>query len=133
MLDRDTHRLLALFGDAKPHSFFEIVNLGRVLLRKPDRKVEKLFKRALLDNRWVRRCGKSWAEHLDLYELTSKGDEFFRYIQVWRITRGKHTEDQIRHFQKFNRQVNGKYGAMGMADNITEERAGLPSAYPELY
>lgn len=133
MLDKNTHRLLALFGDAQAHSFFEIVTLGRVLLKISDRKVELLFKRALLDNGWVKRCGKSWAEHLDFYQLTPKGDEFFRHIQVWRITRGRHTEDQIRHFQKFNRQSTGKYGAEGMGENLSEQTAGLKESHPHLY
>jgi hypothetical protein len=133
VLDINIHRLLALFGDAQEHSFFEIVTLGKILLKISDRRVEALFKKSLLDNGWVKRCGKSWAEHLDFYQLTPKGDEFFRHIQVWRITRGRHTEDQIRHFRKFNRQTKGEYGVEGMGDNLTEQKAGLYESHSHLY
>lgn len=133
MLDKDPHRLLVLFGDAKPHSFFETITLGRVLIKKNDRQVEKIFKRYLLENGWVGRCWDSWHPRLDNYQLTPKGDEFFRLVQIWRITRGRHTDDSVRHFRHFNRQAHGKYGVEGMGSNLSEKLAGLHEKYPHLY
>ena len=133
MLDRDTHRLLALFGDKQPHSFFETLKLGTVLLQIHERKFEKIFKRRLLANNWVRRCGRSWSPQLDFYELTTKGDEFFRLVQIWRITRNGYTDDNVRHYRYFNRSTTGKYGVTGMGTELSEKMAGLKGKYPELY
>lgn len=133
MLNGDTHKLLVLFGDAKPHSFFETIVLSKILLKKSDRQIEKIFKRHLLENGWVRRLWKSYEPRLDFYELTPKGDAFFRAVQVWRITRGRHTEDTIRHFRHFDRSVKGKYGVEGLGEHLSEAAAGLRERRPELY
>lgn len=133
MIDKDSHKLLALFGDKTPHSFFETAKLGSILLKMSERKLEKLFKRRLLDNGWVRRLWNSWDPRLDMYELTQKGDECFRAVQIARIARGKHTDEMIRHYKMFNRGVKGKYGAEGMGQAITEKVAGLRETHPYLY
>lgn len=133
MVNSNVHKLLILFGDGKPHSFFEIVLLGRVLLKTTDRKLEKLFKRHLLENGWVRRCWKSYEPRLDFYEFTPKGDLLFREVQIWRITREGHTDDTIRHFRHFNRELNGKYGVEGLGEHLSEAEAGLREKLPHLY
>ena len=133
MLNKQTHTLLALFADGIPHSFFETAKLGSIALKLPERKLEKLFKRTMLANCWVRRCWRSWNEQLDFYELTEKGDQCFRSSQIWRITRGKNNEEAVRHFKMFNRKVEGKYGVEGMGEKISEEDAHLRETHPELY
>lgn len=133
MLDKDTHRLLALFGDAQEHSFFETVKLGSILLKVSDRKLEKIFKRKLLENEWVSRCHKSWSPRLDFYKLTSKGDECFRATQIARISRGRHTDEQLNYFRNFDRSLEGKHGVAGMGEYLSEKAAGFREKYPELY
>ena len=130
MLDRDTHRLLALFGDAKEHSFYDTVKMGCILLKVPERKLEAIFKRKLLAHGWVRRCHKSWAPHLDMYQLTPKGDECFRAVQTWRITRSGHTDASLDHFRNFDRTPAGAHKS---SSSISEQSAGLREKYPELY
>ena len=133
MLDRDTYRLLSLFGDAAEHSFFNTVKMGCILLKVSERKLEKLFKEKLLASGWVRRCHKSWSPRLDYYQLTKKGDACFREVQVWRVTRSGHTDDTLNHFRNFDRSVDGKYGVAGMGKAISERSAGLREKHPELY
>lgn len=133
MLNSDIHKLLIVFGDGKQHSFFEVATLGGLLLKKSDRKVEKLFKRHLLENEWVRRCWKAYDPRLDFYEFTPKGDAFFREVQIFRVTRGGHTEDTIRHFRHFNRGLKGKYGVEGLGEHLSEQAAGLKYRQPHLY
>ncbi len=133
MIDKNAHRLLALFGDSKPHSFFETLKLGCILLRMPERRLEKLFKRTLLENGWVSRLWQSYDPRLDFYTLTPKGDRCFRAAQIAIISRGKHSDAHLRHYQLFNREVGGKYGVEGMGEAITEKSAGLREKYPHLY
>lgn len=133
MIDYETHRLLAIFGDKTPHSFFETCKLGSVLLKMPERKLELLFKRRLLANGWVRRLWQSWSPRLDFYELTQKGDSCFRDEQISRLLRNKHTDDEVRHYRHFNRETHGKYGVEGLGKEITEKSAELRKRYPELY
>lgn len=132
MIDKDSHKLLALFGDRTPHSFFETVKLGAILLKTSERKIERIFKRHLLDNGWVRRLWNSWDPRLDTYELTPKGDECFRAMQI-SLTHGYGSEDIKRHYRLFNREAAGKYGVEGMGIEITEKTAGLREKYPHLY
>jgi len=133
MIDKDAHKLLALFGDKTPHSFFETAKLGSVLLKVHERKLEQIFKRQLLDNGWIRRLWNSWDPRLDMYELTVKGDECFRAAQISRLSRGSHTDEMVRHYRHFNRQLKGKYGVEGMGKEISEKSAGLREMYPGLY
>lgn len=133
MVPLDVLKLLGLFGDAQPHSFFETAVLGRVLLKKSDRAIEKVFKRYLLDNGWVRRCHNSWDPRLDNYQLTPKGDECFRAKKIEQLKRGKYKEEDLRHYRLFNRAISGKYGAMGMGEGITEAAARLRETHPHLY
>lgn len=133
MIPWEVLRLLSLFGDAQPHSFFETVVLSRTLLKKDDKTIEKLFKRYLLENGWVRRCFKRGDPRLDDYQLTQKGDACFRASQIERISRGKHKEEDLRHYRLFNREKDGKYGVAGMGETITEARARLRETHPELY
>lgn len=133
MISHETYRLFSIFGDAKEHSFFEFLTLGRVLVKKNDRYLEKVFKQKLLFNGWIRRCHQNWSPRLDNYQLTSKGDEYFRSLQISKLQRGKHTDDQLRHFRLFNREKDGKYGVAGMGDQITEKSAKLQETHPELY
>ena len=133
MVPWEALRLLGLFGDAQPHSFFETAVLGRVLLKKSDRAIEKIFKRHLLDNGWILRLYSSWSPRLDYYQLTPKGDACFRASQIERLKRGKHKEEDLRHYRLFNRETAGKYGAMGMGESITEAAAKLRETHPHLY
>lgn len=133
MVDAETHKLLAIFGDGNEHSFFEACNLGRILFKKNNRQVWNLFKRKLLEYGLLKRMYKSWSPHLDFYKLSEKGDECFRAVQINRIQRGRHTDDVIRHFRHFNRQKTGKYGIQGMEERISEESASLREKYPDLY
>lgn len=133
MINKDAHKLLALYADANPHSFFETAILGSVLLKTSQRKLEIIFKRHLLANGWVRRLWKSWSPRLDMYELTKKGDECFRAAQINLLSRGKEDVESVRHYQHFNRELTGKYGVEGMGKTITEKSANLRELYPHLY
>jgi len=133
MVDAETHKLLAIFGDGQEHSFFEACMLGSVLLKKNNRQVWNIFKRRLLEYGLLKRVYKSWSPHLDFYKLSEKGDECFRAVQINRIQRGRHTDDVIRHFRHFNRKTTGKYGVEGMRDSVSEASAGLREKYPDLY
>lgn len=133
MIDKNTHKLLALFGDRTPHSFFETMKLGSVFLKMSERKLEQLFKRKLLANMLVRRLWNSWDPRLDMYELTQKGDECFRAVQIAKLARVNNSDEMTRHYRMFNRQVKGKYGAEGMGKAITEQSARLRETHPYLY
>jgi len=133
MLNKDTRRLLTLFGDSKPHSFFETCILGSILMKTNQRKLEVLFRERLLANGLVRRLWQSWSPRLDYYELTIKGDDCFRDMQIQLLRRVKHSDEQIRYYKNFNREVSGKFGAEGFSKEISEASAGLRQKYPELY
>jgi hypothetical protein len=136
MTDWNLKRLLTLFADAKPHSFFETCILGSIMLKTSQRKLESLFKRRLLANGLVRRMHQSWDPRLDFYELTKKGDDCFRDIQIAHLKREKKTKDSeeaMRHYKYFNREVGGQFGVEGMSKEISEKTAGLREKYPHLY
>lgn len=121
MIDRDCHRLLGLFGDAREHHMLEIIKFGSILLKKSERDVEKFFKRRLLANSWVYRVGNAYDPRLDHYKLTAKGDELFRLVQIQRIQRSGNANDKtLEHFRKFDRTVHGKHGAHNLGDFLTE-------------
>lgn len=138
MLNANLKRLLTLFADAKPHSFFETCILGSIMLKTDQRKFEKLFKQHLLVNGLVRRMWNSWDPRLDLYSLTPKGDDCFRYIQLEALRRAKRLNDKEndevqRHYRYFNREIEGRFGVKGMSKEISEKSAGLREKYPYLY
>lgn len=125
MLDRDTLRILGLFGDAKEHHMFEVIKLGTILLKGTERETEKFFKK-FLEYGWVNRQWKSYEPRTDYYTLTSKGDELFRKAQLARVARtGDDTDETRDHYRNFDRSSTGKYGVAGMGKAITERSAGL--------
>lgn len=138
MLDANLKRLLTLFADAKPHSFFETCILGSIMLKTNQRKLEGLFRQRLLANGLVRRMWNSWDPRLDFYELTLKGDNCFRHIQLEALRRAKRLNDKEndeaqRHYRYFNREIEGRFGVKGMSKEISEKSAGLHEKYPHLY
>jgi len=134
MYTETDRRMLALFADNVPHSYFETIQLGCTLLRISQRRFEGIFRKRLLFCRWVRRLYTANDPRLDMYQLTEKGDEYFRAIQISRLAQHSFSDEQIRHYKMFNRQSTGKYGAEGMADStITEKSANLREKYPHLY
>jgi len=108
------------------------------MLKTNQRKLEKVFKSRLLANGLVRRMWQSWDPRLDFYELTRKGDECFRDIQLQALRRArrindKDNEEAQRHYRYFNREIEGKYGVKGMSKEISEKSANLMEKYPHLY
>ena len=133
MISEDYRKLLSCYADNKEHGFFEASILGRVLLKKSDRQILKIFKR-MLEYGWLKRLWKSPFEVIDMYTLTPKGDKCFRSAQLSRLSREKHTEEARRHYELFNRETSGQYGVEGMSsDYITETTADLRRKHPELY
>ena len=127
MIDKMTYTLLALHGDGEPHSFFETSRLTSMRTREGDRLIWKVFKRKLLENGWIRRLYKSSFPHLDMYQLTDKGDDYFRHIQM----RLSVDSDAAKHYKYYDRKR--KAGRMGVdltdAERITEEKAMASGNY----
>ena len=123
MIDRNTHRFLGLFGDAREHHMLEIIKFGSILLRMPEREVESFFKRRLLENGWISREWKSCEPRTDYYRLTPKGDKLFREVQISRIERNGHADQKtVDHFRNFDRTVDGRHGASSMGDFVGESQ-----------
>lgn len=128
-MNNDVHRLMAILADGKPHHFFEIVNFGSVLLKKPQRTIEKILYRGMCDNGWVWRHWTEYSPRLDFFQLTDKGDQAFRAEQLSRLSREKLTTDLYRHYKHYTRQVGGKWGANHLGEQLTEQQATESSSF----
>jgi len=120
-------RLLAIFADNKAHSCFEIINFGAVLLNKTQRRVEKVFKRELLENGLVYRCGKSGLFHTDNFQISSKGDEAFRVMQIDFYSRTKLTDDIYHYYKYFDRDTQSKIGESKISEKDLRQSSFIPT------
>lgn len=95
-------RLLQLFGDGKPHDWFNTVFLGVTHLKVHQDEFESLFKRTL-ENGLVRRMYNkaNWKD--DDYILAPRGEGCLREEQ---IDRGGDYE----YYKKYDRSIHGQYG-----------------------
>src|ERR1700678_942029 len=106
MLRPEAYKMLSFFADNQAHPFSEIMNMSTFTFHYKDWKTsEKLLKRHLLENVLVRRCWKEPFPHMDLYQLTPKGDACFRDYQIWRIKCENDNSDAKRYFKYFNREA----------------------------
>jgi hypothetical protein len=114
-------KFLQIFGDGKPHNWFEIVFLGVNFLKVHQFTFEKIFKQALDCNlirrvetpevkSWLARMadhkkgifvGPSWQDYE--YIITETGDQCLREEQIQRA--GDHD-----YYSSFDRTIEGKNG-----------------------
>lgn len=127
------YKFLQIFGDAKPHNWFEVIFLGcqHLKIRQVDFE-PKIFKKALADGIiyqtdnaetlarkqvgeqiktgiWV---GPAWQEYD--YIISPKGDECLRNEQIAR-------DGDYSYYKNFDRTLHGKWG--------TDHFAPLPNGY----
>lgn len=121
MTNEQRFKLLQVFGDAKPHGWFEVIYLGVHYLRTHQSKFEKYF-RLMLEYGLIYRIqtpktlaryqekdtvktgiwiGPDWKD-FD-YLITPKGDECLRAEQ---IRRG----GDVSYYKYFDRSVDGRWG-----------------------
>lgn len=127
------YKFLQIFGDAKPHNWFEVIFLGcqHLKIRQVDFE-PKIFKKALADG-LIRQVDtdktilrKSQAlEHKEGifiisqwqdfdYQITELGDECLRNEQIAR-------DGDYTYYKKFDRTLHGQWG--------TDHFAPLPNGY----
>ena len=124
MFKPEVYKMLSFFADNQKHLFAEIMNLSAFTFKyKQWQTSEKLMTRYLLENELVYRCWNEPLSQLDAYHLTSKGDKCFRDYQIWRIKCENDNSDSKRYFKYFNREAEGKWGAEGMGNKISEADA----------
>ena len=116
------YKFLQIFGDALPHSWFEVIFLGCQHLKMKQTLFEpRIFKQALADG-LIRRqdnketlliksqleqhttgvfLGADWKQYD--YIITDKGDECLRNEQIKR-------DGDYSYYKNYDRTVHGKYG-----------------------
>lgn len=116
------YKFLQMFGDALPHSWYEVIFLGCQHLKMHQYVFEaKIFKRALTDG-IIQRVeskesqimhvamaehdsgffvGPAWQQYD--YKITAKGDECLRNEQISR-------DGDYTYYKKYDRTVHGQYG-----------------------
>ena len=67
---------------------------------KTDRQIWKIFKSKPLEYGWLKRLHKSVYPETDFYQLTNKGDDFFRATQIHRLGWAQQSSDMIEHYRK---------------------------------
>ncbi len=95
-------KVLQLFGDGKPHNWFETIFLGVQYLKVHQNEFERLFRRTV-ENNLVRRVYKASSYKDDYYILAERGEQCFREEQ---IERG----GDYSYYKNYDRSVHGKYG-----------------------
>lgn len=102
------YKFLSVWGDSKPHSYFEVVYLVTMYLDVKQAYTEKLLHRAVIDNNWLMRSGVGPTLKQDNIELTPKGD---LYLRSMAIRRG----GEERYYKYFNRGQESKgFSSYGM-------------------
>lgn len=116
------YKLLAILADGKSHSWFEVVYLGVQYLKVPQDFFEKLLHRAVIDNNWIYRTGEGPDLKSDHLKLTTKGDEYYRYLVI------RHLKGDTSYYKYFNRsQASSGVGSHGL-----DHYAPLPTRYQPL-
>lgn len=116
------YKFLQIFGDGKPHSWYEVINLGVRLLKVHQYTFENdIFTKALSDGLIYRTdtpetlatkakqeqhtsgyfLGNNWTDYD--YTITPKGDECLRNEQIAR-------DGDYSYYRNYDRTVHGKYG-----------------------
>ncbi len=127
------YKFLQIFGDALPHSYFEVIFLGCQHLKLKQKHFEpKIFKKALADGLIVQVHSDYTRSEADLmekhdsgffvgpdwtrfdYKITPKGDECLRNEQIAR-------DGDYSYYRNFDRTLHGQWG--------TDHFAPLPNGY----
>lgn len=102
------YKLLCILGDGQPHTWVETVYLGVYYLKVPQPTFEKLLQRAVVDNNWVYRLSRAPILREDFLQLTSKGDQYLRYLSTRR-------GGDYSYYKYFNRsEHSGGFGQHGL-------------------
>jgi hypothetical protein len=96
------YKLLQIFGDGKPHNWFEVIFFGVQFLKVRQSFFEKLFTRALEYGLLVR-LGQASNTKDDNYQITAKGDECLRGEQMSRA-------GDPSYYKYFDRSIDGAFG-----------------------
>ena len=121
MFKPETYKMLSFFADNQKHSFSEIMNMSTFTFKyKKWQTSEQLMTRTLLANGLIYRCWEAYCPQMDFFKLTPKGDECFRDYQIWRVRCENDNSEAKRYFKYFNREAEGRFGADGMSDRISE-------------
>jgi len=114
MTREERYKFLQLFGDKKPHDWFNIVFLGVNFLKTDQKHFEDIFRKAVeiglidrVDNPHTLKVKKEkdyvlTKQHYN-YQLTERGDECLRIEKVAR-------EGNDYYYQNFDRSIEGKHG-----------------------
>jgi len=95
-------KILQIFGDGKPHNWFEVINFGVRLLQIHQYKFEALFNRCL-EYQLIRREWKACVDKDDDFSITPRGDECLREEQIAR-------DGDYLYYKHFDRTIKGKWG-----------------------
>ena len=105
-------KFLSLFGDGKPHGWFETIFLGVKYLKVHQYHFEKLFKKCLSYNLVYRLYERSnWKD--DKYCITKRGDNSLRDEQIRR-------HGDYDYYKNFDRTIESAEKITPMADKIRE-------------